>query len=190
MKKNIITVVGVIFVIIIVVATGSYFITLEKQENSFLPYLKYSNEVGEFGLNPPEGWTVREDNNPEPSVIVELPTSLESKEYLYFVVRVYDTLDQLSYSNKEYLDFYVNEYLNYFTNFDDENYTLISHNERSINNMEAYEFIIIYDDLMKEKEILVEKNSRIFQIIYRGPPELYDTYESIFEQSMNTLVII
>ena len=38
--------------------------------------------------------------------------------------------------------------------------------------------------------ILVEKNSRVFLIEYRGTLDLYDTYESAVEESINTLVII
>lgn len=73
---------------------------------------------------------------------------------------------------------------------DNDNYTLISNQSRTMNNMNAYEiaYSTINDDseTIIIKEIYVENNERVFEIFYGGLTDLYNLYESEIEQSLNT----
>ena len=192
MEKKTKTIIAVVIVIaVIAVSVFSFCIINQEKQEDPLKNLEYVNIEEQFGLNPPEGWTL--DEHKDDPFVVTLEISYPTDNLSSFM-NVYITATSPSLNKT--LDEQVNNFLeNYFPRFEPENFSMISHNERTVNDMEAYEFKFIMHNFsiyytIKAKYIFVEKNSRLFNINYWGTLDLYDMYESVVEQSLDTLVII
>jgi len=69
----------------------------------------------------------------------------------------------------------------------------ISQGYREINSMTSYEFIYINEDgesSLKEKRILIQKDNRIFNIVYIAEIDSYDEYDSLAEKCIDTFKIL
>jgi len=177
----------VVFVVVILVISGAlFFVVFQEKKNDPLSNLGYVNRELGFGLNPPQNWDVKEENtliwfetdfsyseeNSSDSITLQILAPLPDGNYPTFSYLIYDKL-------------------NAYSKLNDEN-TSMSHSERTINGMNAHEFIWIISNKteMKAKEIFVEKNGRVFYIYFGKVPYLYDKYLSIAEQSINSLTIV
>jgi len=179
---------------------GDYHYTYEYNTNYTrifkidLSNLGYVDREHGFGFNPPDGWNIISVS--DSAVYLNCTTNESNSEPLSlfgFMVGIpnYGAINQTLSSYVEYT-------LEDLTDSTLENFSLISHNKRTVNGMNAYEFVSAFDWYdnqsikyeRKEKLIFVEKNERIFNIKYWGKPELYDKYESFVNQSINSLTII
>jgi hypothetical protein len=64
---------------------------------------------------------------------------------------------------------------------------------REINSMNSYEFIYKNEDgesSLKEKRILIQKDNRIFNIVYVAEIDLYDDYDSLAEKCIDTFTVL
>jgi hypothetical protein len=69
----------------------------------------------------------------------------------------------------------------------------ISQGYREINSMNSYEFIYKNEDgesSLKEKRILIQKDNRIFNIVYVAEIDLYDDYDSLAEKCIDTFTVL
>lgn len=161
----------------------------EDEAELKLSHLNYSNIRFGFGFNPPDGWSIagnyyigmistgtsiplfcRENDSYSNISIYIGPLSRYHEGNL--IEQIEKKLEQL------------NETIN-----QNENYTLESHIERTVNGMNAYEFVTTnrYDEyVQKVKEIYVEKDNRIFTISIQGHSDLFDTSISEIENSLNS----
>jgi hypothetical protein len=74
-----------------------------------------------------------------------------------------------------------------------DNFTLISFTPTTVNAMNAVEIIhsqSVGTDVIKMKHLFVEKNVKIFSIIYTALPDTYDHYISMVDQSIDSFAII
>jgi len=170
-------------IVVAVVIVGVFlFIPLDNP----LSNLGYVNEKYGFGLNPPEGWTVED----------------ESTTYVFFGYSVDDNITRtLSFSiHATILDeeestrgVFESTFEPILNNSTSSNVTLISYNERTVNDMEAYEIVAIENrhNFSTEKKLMyVGNNKKLLLIQYVASPDLYNTYDSVIEQSLNSLVIV
>jgi len=75
----------------------------------------------------------------------------------------------------------------------DNNFVITSERDRVVNNMNSFEFIYKNEDgqySLKEKRILIEKDGRVFNIIYIAEIKSYDEYDSLAEKCINTFEIL
>ena len=175
MKKKI--KLNVIFLIIILVIT-SYVIfalitNIDELEKD--PYI--STEHG-WRIRYPLGWEIIEvdtgdvdfiDKSSETilSIRVEPPKEFTSKTLDEEIDKIQELLKNDSYGFQE-----------------------ISQRNRKINSMNSYEFIYKNDDgvsSLKEKRILIQKDNRIFNIVYVAEIDSYDDYDSLAEKCIELL---
>jgi hypothetical protein len=181
-NKKITTIVAVIAVVVIVIIAA---IIISYQSGNPLSNLGYSNTENGFGLNPPAGWTTEESGIMGTIVIFYAPNDNDIfKENINVVPTELPSGTTLS----SFVDSVQNQLSSYLTNS-----TLLSSNARTINGMNAYEYIYkytqgIYD--LKAKQVLVEKNSKLIIITYTAGIDGYDTYEYGLEQCINSLKIV
>jgi hypothetical protein len=192
MEKKTKIILVVFFVVILVVSCAMLFVFLQGTKSDPLNNLKYVNREFEFGFNPPDGWNLGLETGG--GVYFNYTTNEDNSEPLWLIVWASTPVGY-----KETLNSYVNQTLELLANSTLENFSLISNNERTVNGMNAYEFVSTYNYYdnqtkikyeRKVKLVYVEKNGRIFNIQYAGRPDLYDEYESVVEQSINSLTII
>jgi len=72
-------------------------------------------------------------------------------------------------------------------------YVIISEGNRLVNNMNSYEFIYKNKDekySIKEKRILIEKDGRVFNIVYIAEIDSFDEYDSLAEKCIVTFKIL
>lgn len=147
--------------------------------------LEYQNTEYGFGLNPPKNWTLDEDDS-------------------YGVVRFYGPIIdeyQLNIGITEPADLGGEDFETaveslkqyYETIF--PNYTLLNMNPTTINSMNAYEIVHTYNitDVVelkiKQKQVLIEKDSMVYTITFSASVDSYQTYISIVDESINSFKI-
>ena len=104
------------------------------------------------------------------SIRVEPPKFFTSKTLDEEIDKVQELLDNDSYGFQE-----------------------ISQGYREINSMDSYEFIYLNEDgesSLKEKRILIQKDNRIFNIVYVAEIDIYDEYDSLAEKCVETFKIL
>ena len=146
--------------------------------------LGYSNTVYGFGLNPPTGWTIDESGSMGTIVIFYGPSEDNFTVNMVITAGQLETGETLSDSIEVIIDYYNN----YFTNF-----SLLSNNARTVNNMTAHEIIYAYLQgvyNLKQKQVIVEKNRNTIILTYSATISSYEKYLSVFEQSVSSIVII
>lgn len=181
---------AVVVVAVLVISGVLFFVVFQEKNSDPLSNLGYSNREEGFGFNPPAGWKL----SGEMAGVVYFNYTINGNTSENLGLTVYN---HAGASYKQNLSYYVNQTLIELANSTLENNSLISHNERTVNGMNAYEFVFTHDYHINQtkyevkiKYVYVEKNGRLFGIEYSGRPDLYDEYEPIAEQSINTLVII
>jgi len=190
MEKKTEIILASIIVTVILVGIIVYYTLFQKQQDNPLSSLEYVNAGEGWGINPPEGWTRKQyslQDGIEGDVTFEpLNTSGNVKLGIFY---------QTTFEN-DTLNRFVEQELYFCSERErtsgSENYSLISHNERTVNNMNAYEFVehIIFDGDWKSKTIFVENYNRIFMIQFIAKSELYFIYEPFVEDSLDTFVIV
>jgi hypothetical protein len=180
MKKSLL-IIGVAVLLITVGLCGCFGTTRENR----LSGLGYSNTYYGFGLNPPLGWSVLE-NDPYGAIVrfyitneegINIHLSVDGPSVLYAGQTLNSAVEEV-----------IETCQNLFKNF-----TLLSSNSRTANGMNAYEFIftLTQEDIqLKHKMVCVEMNRKVYMLTYGSTVDSYDDYHSIAEESINTLVII
>jgi hypothetical protein len=174
-KKKQLKIFGFTLALVMIALSGC---TQEDNKNN----LSYVNQEFGFGLNPPLGWTQTEntqdlakficpDQNDYP-VNLGIKTPIESNGTLNNVV------EQL---------------IEYYSNVSFKNFLLLSSEPRTINGLNAYE--MVYSEgqepyMLQHKQVLFEKNNKIYSLTYISLVSTYDRYISVVDQSINSFTII
>jgi len=173
MKKQLV-IIGIMVLLTIIGLSGC-----TETSDDIFNVLRYVNEDYGFGLNPPEGWTIEETGGGLGTTVIFLgPT--EDNFSINMVISA-DTLDigeTLNSKVDEVTDMYASN----------ENFSLLINDETTINGMNAYE-IVYTMNILKQKMILVEKNAVVIILVYSALETSYNNYSTVFENSVNSLVI-
>lgn len=173
MKKQLI-IVGITLLLLVVGLSGC----IQDESSDY-----YINTEFGFSINPPDGWTLVET---------------EDKIEFYGIENEYGTggnYMDISLITHEPGDT-LNETLNKaIENASKEiaNFTLHSQQEKTVNELNAYEIIwgfYIDEDEYKVKQIGIEKDDKVFFISYSSPIHTYDTYLSDFDESLSSFTIV
>jgi hypothetical protein len=81
----------------------------------------------------------------------------------------------------EYLDVYLGEY------------TINSVTNRTINNMNACEIVytIVQNGAQaRQKQVWIEKSRKTLVLSYTAILDVFDTYDTVFEESLSSIVIL
>lgn len=193
-KKSPIKKTIVIFLIVLIVASiGVYFLFFNNEiDLDPLEDLEYVNREFGYGFNPPENWTKTTMWSMSLTFNCEnvefKPNYSNSATFPRYVMNVSLKICAPESCNNGNMEDFVNYLTESCSNESfTANYTVI-HGERKLNGMDAYEFIIS-NATTKYKIIFTECNSKVFSIEYDAPIDLYDKYDEVVEQSINTLVI-
>jgi hypothetical protein len=173
-KKQHLVISGLIFVLLILILSGC---TEVNQDDSF-----YINQMYEFEIIPPTGWTINE-NTTDP---VKFFCPDQNDYPINLAVREPITSNETVSSLGELL---IERYSESFF----KNFTLISSSQTTINGLNAYE--LVYSEgqepnMLQHKQVLFEKNKKIFSLTYTSLVDTYDTYISVVDQSINTFTVI
>ena len=177
--KNKIIVVGMMLVLVAIYLGGCI------QQQDPLKGLGYVNKQYGFGLNPPEGWTT--DENDQFGAVVRFDSPIENSSAVNLGITKSYTLNA-----SETLNIVVEQLLAQYpvviTNF-----TLVSNSARTVNGMNAHEIIYTFVQgiyALKGRQVIIEKNKKVFFLTYTALPDRYDIYNSVVEQSINSFTII
>lgn len=177
MKNKII--VGITLVLLVIGLSGC-----TQQEEDPLKGLGYVNNQHGFGMNPPEGWTTDTSGAMGLIVVFYAPINDDIRENINVLV---DTLPS-GFNLSSYADSAKSQASNYLTNC-----TLISSNTRTVNGMNAYEYVYTYTQgiyALEGKQVIVEKNSKLIILTYTANTDDYNTYSQGLEQCLNSLKIV
>lgn len=157
---------------------------IDGEDDSALSNLGYSNTLYGFGLNPPADWTVDESN---PDVIVTFIGPSYGNGTVNLMINagqletgktLYGTVMDLEF---EFIDVYFGEY------------TINSVTNRTINDMNACEIvytIVQNGDQGRQKQVWIEKSRKALVLAYTAYLDIFDTYNTVFEESLSSVVII
>ena len=181
MKKNFI-IIGMTLVLITIGISGC--LEDKSSTTNALSGLKYSNTQYGFGLNPPEGWTIDENDQFGPvrfygPIIDDTTVNIGISEPSYLATG--ESLNSVVITLVEY-------YSSYFTNFSE-----ISNNSRIVNGMNAHDLVYTFTQgvyELKQMQVLVEKSKKSFGITFTASVSSFDDYISAFEQSIATFTIV
>ena len=188
-KKIMVTAVIGIFILGILI-----FVIPEVNKKLVLGSLEYTNYDLGFGFNPPEGWNTSKKYggiscSPPLGVNASNTISLTISASIGSTTGKPITVERM----KEIFLNVLSGKSNYTANF-----SLISQNDRTVNGMDAYEFVYTYENIinnvtgpkMKEKKVVFAKNTVGWEITYQSLESLYSTYETEVEQSINSITVI
>ncbi len=175
MKKKFLLMALVVLIIVTLIGCTSI-------KEDLIDHFEYSNKDCGFGLNPPEGWNVTElpkygsfvfmgPERPIAMTVVDL-TAIDFVENL--------TLDNV-----------VNQTIKIGVN-NLSNFSIIFKGTRIVNGMKAFEIVYTFSGIeyeYKQKQIFIEKNSKIFSLTYSAFKSSYETYNNIVEESLNSFTI-
>ena len=145
---------GMTLVLLAIILTGC------SETDNPLSGLSYQNSQHGFGLNPPEDWTV-DENDPYGAVRFYGPTiegatvNIGISEPSYLATG--ESLESTVISIVEY-------YASYFTDFSE-----VSNSSRTVNGMNAHDLVYTFtqDALeLKQMQVLIEKNRKSFVITF------------------------
>ena len=168
--------------IIGIVIVVYFAVTIQNSNNNPLSNLGYSNTTYGFGLNPPAGWTTNTSGSSGAIVSFFAPNNIDN-------INIVPGQLPTGMSLENYIISEINSYDDSFAD------TLLSNNTRTVNGMNAYEYVFTYtvqdyNIELKMKQVAVEKNSNLIILTYTAIPEDYDIYYDAFESSVNSLRII
>jgi hypothetical protein len=145
--------------------------------------LQYLNEEYGFGLNPPEGWTITNESTPFTAVYFYI---IVEKSIINLVI-----MEPVTLKNGETLSNLTEQALKEYPNYM-KNFTLISSNERTINDMNAYEIVYNFtqdNHTYTRKQVMIQNNNEYFTIMYSAIQSSYNIYNDVVEQSINSFTI-
>lgn len=181
MLKKTIRILSIIIFIILAISLAYYIHSYEETDDP-LSNLKHVNTGIGFGMNPPENWNVKESYTSGYQVEFTFSESNDPGIITLLITSTMPGFEPLDF------DSIVNDKLN--PNLDEN--TSMTYRQRTVNGMNAFEFVWIRtnETNAKIKEIIIENNDRVFYVYYGENPELYDKYEEIVEQSIESIVIV
>lgn len=155
-----------------------------QQQTDPLDGLGYANNQYGFGMNPPGNWTKDTSGLMGTAVIFYAPNDDSLKENINIMSTELPSGTNLS----GYAELVQNQLNSYLTDP-----TLISSGYMTANGMNAYGYSYNYTQgsyILKAKQVLVEKNSKLLIITYTADMDDYDTYEYGLDQCINSLIIV
>lgn len=179
MRKKIIatTIIVLILVVISIGCTEN-----KKSDEGKTITLSYNNSQYNFGLNQPEGWTIRE--NEQNFVVLFIGPTIDAVNIGISVPAPLSTGGTLTSA--------VEEVMSYYPTMNLTNLTIISNSSRVINRMDAHEIVISHTMngySLKQKQVLIENNGIIYTITYTALLNTYDKYISVIEECINSFTI-
>jgi len=151
-----------------------------RQADELLNTLNYSNTRFGFGMNVPESWVLDEDGMYSMSVGL-LPTfclrNQSSTNLSLLIGPPARSSGNLSEEAQKKLDDI------------GEIYTLDRHGPLNVNGMNAYEFITSMTTnniTIKTRDLFIEKDKRLFDILFYGYEDLYNEYLPEINEYINT----
>lgn len=182
-----------ICVVVILAISVSWVVIPQIYKNILLGSVEYVNYEYGFGLNPPDGWEV--EDSFQSFTFSHLLEDNSSEEAILDGILAPSTTGKQASLNP-IVESLLESYESYLPN-NTANFSLVSHGEKTVNGMDAYEFIYVYEKPyenssleIKQKEIWVVSGSKTCKITYTCPLEYYDLYIAIVDQSVNTLVMV
>lgn len=179
MEKKLKLIVTALLIIVILISCILIYTLYISKSDDKLVNTPYTNTEYGWSINYPVGWDISEGSIGDADFIDK------SLDDILLNIRVEPlqptTLDEEIDLKKITLENASNGYYE------------ISQRNRVINNMDSYEFIYRYEEQsgwIKTKLILIEKDSRVFEIKYNAGINSYDKYESLAEKCINTFKII
>jgi hypothetical protein len=154
-----------------------------ENKSSELSGLEYSNSEHDFGFNPPEGWIADENDNFD--VVRFYGPNIEDFSINLGVSGPTDLGDTTLGSLIEMMK---QNYTTILTNF-----TYISSNKISVNNMNAYDFVYSFTQGqfdLKGKQVLIEKNQKVYYATFTATIDSYNSYIAIIDESLNSFTIV
>ena len=153
-----------------------------------LGHLEYINTKYGYGLNKPEDWIIDDYYNGE----FELRFRIQDISRSNLSLSVRPPYRDIFSQEVKNLSSEVARLLDYYENNASENITLLSHSEKTINGMDAYEFVVSSQQYgnWKTKTVYVEKGDCLFKLEYKTLPEYYDTYISVVNESIDSFMMI
>jgi hypothetical protein len=172
-KKNVMTS-GLTVILLVLILGGC---TQDNIDDS-----RYINQNYGFTIIPPKDWIVNE-NTIDP---VKFFCPDQNEYQINVAVKEPITSNETVGTLGEQL---IERYsTSYFKNF-----TLIFSNQTTINGLNAFD--LVYSEgqepnMLQHKQVLFEKNKKIFSVIYTSLVVTYETYISVVDQSINSFTII
>jgi hypothetical protein len=169
---------SIIVFLIIILVIASYIVFTLITDDDKLEENPYINTEYSWSINYPLGWKIIEVDTGDVDFIDE-----SSDNILYIRVE----------PHKDFTTKILDEEIEIWSEIIKNNNYIISQRNRLVNNMNSYEFIYKNEDgqsTLKEKRILIERDGRVFNIIYIAEIDLYDEYDSLAEKSIETFNIL
>ena len=185
MEKKINPIVTIFTIIVIVVACILIYTILISQSDILegLEKIPYTNKEHGWSIYYPAGWHFSE------GVFGDANFKTNSTDDIFLTIRV----EPPEYDDPTTLDDEVKTMRDFLTNASYGYHYIISENNRTINDMGSYEFVYKYGDdpfFIKTKHIFIEKEGRVYKILYIAGINSFDKYESLAEKCINTFEII
>jgi len=149
-----------------------------------LENLGWSNSEYGIGLNFPDGWTFEDPDVAGGLVRFYGPTVNNFNINTGLAVPTDLGIGTLNVTFGQMITLYEGVF---------ENFTLISQQESTVNNMAAYEIVYNYTLAginMKQKQIGVEKDQMLYLFTFSAIDSTYDEYVTEFEDSLITFTVL
>ena len=178
-------------IVIIIISIALIIMTPNLQTNSLLDSLNYVDYDNGWGFNPPEDWQT--DNASNGVFLWPIEESMSDKVLLKILIGT--TSSDINEIGQKQLDEFENDFWVNST----ENFSIISHGKKTINDIDSYEVVYSYEPIYengtigpetKIKTNMLIKNNKAIQFTYQSLTSYYGKYESDINQSLNTLIII
>ena len=167
---------------VLLIAVGLSGCTQENLENeNTLNNLEWSNSVHGVGINPPDDWTVDEND-------IGIVAFYSRNENDVAVIHIEGPIPMNGWTLQDNAEQQIAQDQDIVTN-----YTLISSTQTKINNLNAWEIIYTSDvDIynMITRSIVIQNNDKTYRITYLGLSESYNDYLSVIDQSINSFTIV
>lgn len=180
MKKKLALSTIVILIIIIVIASFIIYTFSNSSDSKEMlektPYTNTGSKVS-WSINYPKGWDISE------GAIGDVVFTDKSSEDIFLNIRVEPSFlftleDEIEWQREDILE---------------NDYEILSERNRFVNDMNSFEIVFEHeesDDWVKEKIVLIEKDNRVFKILYSAGLDTYDKYASLAEECINTFEIV
>jgi hypothetical protein len=144
--------------------------------------LRYINQKYGFEIIPPAGWITNENTQDPVKFFCPDQNDYQINLAIKEPITTNETLLNVS---EQLIEHYSQTYF--------KNFLLISSNQRTINGLNTYE--LVYSEgqepnMLQHKQVLFEKNKKIYSLAYTSLVDTYDTYISVVDQSINSFTII
>jgi hypothetical protein len=185
MEKKLNPIVTVFTIIVIVIACILIYtlIISQSDNNEGLVKTPYTNTEHGWSINYPVGWQVLE------GVYGDANFRTNSSDDIFLTIRVEPPESEEPTTLEDEIEM-MQEFL---TNASNGYHFIILERDRMVNNMNSFEFVYKYGEepfFIKTKHIFIEKEGRVFKILYTAGINSYDKYESLAEKCINTFEII